>query len=138
MPRRKQPAPTAPAGQRPPSQDSPDPFERALAAARAVLDAPPPPPPPPHASPWEVLADLPRADGTRFRVSSRPGQYGSAPMTVVAVCEQGRDGRWYPMRAAHKAVAVRERELPAAIEALVTMLRRSRDQASAADDGGEP
>lgn len=134
MPRRKQPAPTAPAGQRPPSQDSPDPFERALAAARVVLDATAPVPAP--ASPWEVLADLPRADGTRLQVSSRPAQRGGPPLALVAVCERGRDGRWWPVSADRKAVAVRRAELPAVLEALVKLALRWRTPAD--DDGGEP
>lgn len=137
MPRRpRQPALAPPAGQRPPAQDSPDPFERALAAARVVLDATAPVPAP--ASPWELLADLPRLDGTHLRVSSRPAQHGGPPVVLIAVCERGRDGRWWPVHAERKAVAVRRVEWPAVLEALVTMARRARDQASADDDGGEP
>lgn len=134
MPRRpRQPALAPPAGQRPPAQDSPDPFERALAAARVVLDATAPVPAP--ASPWEVLADLPRADGTRLQVSSRPAQRGGPPLALVAVCERGRDGRWWPVSADRKAVAVRRAELPAVLEALVKLALRWRTPDD--DDGGE-
>ena len=137
MPRRpRQPALAPPAGQRPPAQDSPDPFERALATSRDVLAAIAAPAPAPS-TPWETLADIPRTDGTRLRVSSRPAQHGGPPVLLIAVCERGRDGRWWPVHAERKAVAVRRAELPAVLVALATMAQRARDQASADDDGGE-
>ena len=96
-----------------------------LARARAavVKFAPPraPAKPPQAPDPGEVLAEVPRGDGTVLRVAWRTLE--GRPFVTIAVWERGTAGAWWPMTG--KAVTVRVRELGEVLEGLVKAAERA-------------
>ena len=85
---------------------------RARAAAAGLRSASPPREPP---DPGELLADLPRADGTRLRVAWR--EYEGHPFVTFAVWEPGTGGAWWPVKG--KQLTVKRGELGGVLEALI-------------------
>ena len=104
-----------------------------LARARAASSkfAPPPTAKPPQApDPGEVLAEVPRGDGTVFRVAWRT--FEGRPFVTLAVWERGTGGAWWPAKG--KAVTVRVRELGEVLEGLV----KAAERAASSSAGGAP
>jgi hypothetical protein len=89
---------------------------RRLARARSIVaarsDAPSERPAP---DPGVLLAEVPRADGTRLRVAWRSVE--GHPFVTVAVWERGRGDAWWPVKG--KQVSVRRGELGAVLEAFI-------------------
>jgi hypothetical protein len=85
-----------------------DPIARARAAAAAIRSDTPPAP---AHDPGLILADLPRADGTRLRVAWR--EYEGHPFVTFAVC--AADG--WPVKG--KQLTVKRAEIGAVLEALI-------------------
>ena len=105
---------------------TPDLFARARAASSKF--APPRASPAPQApDPGEVLAEVPRGDGTVLRVAWRT--FEGKPFATIAVWERGTAGAWWPVKG--KAVTVRVRELGEVLEGLVKAAER-------AAEGGAP
>ena len=102
---RQLPTVGAPAAPRAPSPESP--MARARAAAAGLRSASPPREP--H-DPGELLADIPRSDGTRLRVAWC--EVDGHPFVRIAVW----DGAW---AVKGKQVSVRRGELGAVLEALI-------------------
>lgn len=108
---------------------TPDLLARARAAgAAAPKFAPPSTRTPPD--PGEVLAEVPRGDGTVFRVAWRT--FEGRPFVTLAVWERGTGGAWWPVQG--KAVTVRVRELGEVLEGLV----KAAERAAASSNGGAP
>lgn len=105
-----QTAPHTPEGQALPP--SPDQLARARALVAARSDAPGGHAPP---DPGELLAEVPRADGTRLRVAWR--EYEGHPFVTVAVWEAGTGSAWWPVKG--KQVTVKRAELGAVLEAFI-------------------
>jgi hypothetical protein len=91
------------------------PLDRARASAAKLRGASPHSHTPPD--PGEVLAEAPRGDGSRLRVSWR--EYEGHPFVTIAVW--GADG--WPVRG--KQVSVRVGELGAVLEALILAAERA-------------
>lgn len=105
---------------------TPDLLERARMASAKF--APPTTAKPPQApDPGEVLAEVPRGDGTVLRVAWRT--FEGKPFATIAVWERGTAGAWWPVKG--KAVTVRVRELGEVLEGLVKAAER-------AAEGGAP
>lgn len=97
-----------------PAPDAPRDLRAAAVRARAALPAPSPaggePP-----DPGEVLAELPREDGTVFRVSVH--RYEGRPYVRLGLWRRGFDGAsWWPLKG--RSASVRVREVGAVCEAL--------------------
>lgn len=95
------------------------PLDRARAAAAKLRAASQPSATAPD--PGELLADLPRADGSRLRVSWR--EYEGRPFVSVGVWEAGTGGAWWPVKG--KQVTVRVGELGPVLEALILAAERA-------------
>ncbi len=92
---------------------------RAVDGARAALDAEQRRPARAAPDPGEVLAALPRADGTELRVSVHV--YEGHPFVRVAPWQRG-DGAWWPVKG--KGASVRPRELAHVVVALARALEQ--------------
>lgn len=108
---------------------TPDLLARARAASSKFV-GPRTAPPPQAPDPGEVLAEVPRGDGTVFRVAWRTLE--GRPFVTLAVWERGTAGAWWPI--AGKAVTVRVRELGEVLEGLV----KAAERAAASSTGGAP
>ena len=108
---------------------TPDLLARARAAAAATAPKPSAPKRTPP-DPGEVLAEVPRGDGTVFRVAWRT--FEGRPFVTLAVWERGTGGAWWPAKG--KAVTVRVRELGEVLEGLV----KAAERAAASSAGGAP
>ena len=108
---------------------TPDLLARARAAAAATAPKPSAPKRTPP-DPGEVLAEVPRGDGTVFRVAWRTLE--GRPFVTLAVWERGTAGAWWPVQG--KAVTVRVRELGEVLEGLV----KAAERAAASSTGGAP
>ena len=122
-------APAAPRGPAPgaPRRDAeqlPAPDAAALAravdGARAALDAEQRRPARAAPDPGEVLASLPRVDGTELRVSVHV--YEGHPFVRVAPWQRGDGGAWWPVKG--KGASVRPRELAHVVVALARALEQ--------------
>lgn len=93
---------------------------RAVDGARAALDAEQRRPARAAPDPGEVLAALPRADGTELRVSLRV--YEGRPFVSIAPWQRGEGGAWWPIKG--KGASVRPRELAHVVVALARALEQ--------------
>ena len=108
---------------------TPDLLERARMAS-AKVTAPTRAAAPQAPDPGEVLAEVPRGDGTVLRVAWRT--FEGKPFATIAVWERGTGGAWWPMKG--RAVTVRVRELGEVLEGLV----KAAERAAASSAGGAP